>query len=312
MRYFRRPVVVGCVAIAAAATLAGCTNASQTSGSTAAGSAPSNGATEQISAAPLNSKAAALLPPQIASKGILTVATDPTYAPFEFYGSDNKTVVGFDADMAAAIGQTLGIKIQMVPATFDTILPGIASGKYDIAMSSFSVTPERQKHADFVVYEATGSGLAVLPGNSKKLSLDDPLTMCGLKIAGEKGTTQAITFLPEFSKQCTDAGKPALDIQLFPSQDEANLALTSQRVDGVMSTSVSLAYQGKLANGRFELAAGKEFKAAPGGIALPKDSPLTPAIAAAVKALTTDPAYGKIFQKWEVPAGAEITAAQVG
>ena len=75
------------------------------------------------------------------------------------------------------------------------------------------------------------------------------MKLCGTKIGGEKGTSQGIETLPAFSKQCTDAGQPAIDIQLFPSQHEANLALTSGRVDGVLSGDIGMAYASKLSGG---------------------------------------------------------------
>ena len=55
----------------------------------------------------------------------------------------------------------------MVPATFDTILPGVGSHKYDVGISGFNVTAERKKNADFATYMNSGSGLAVKQGNPK-------------------------------------------------------------------------------------------------------------------------------------------------
>lgn len=310
MRSTLNKVFVLIVVFTSAVALSGCTNASDGATGTP-GEQPGTGVpTEQIAPAPLNQDAAALLPADVKASGVLKVATDPTYPPYELYGADNKTVIGFDADFAAAIGQTLGLKVEMVPATFDTILPGIASQKYDIGMSAFSITPERQLNADFVAYQVNGSGLAVPPKNPKNLSLD-AMTLCGMKIAGQKGSTQGIQMLPDFSKQCTDSGEKAIDIQLFPSQSEANLALVSGRVDAVMADSISMAYQGKLAGGTFELAAGKDFEPVPTAVALPKDSPLTPAIAAAVKALIQGSTYAEIFTKWGMPVDTMVTTDQV-
>ena len=310
MRSTLNKAFVLAVALSSVVALSACTNASENAagpkGDNAGGGVP----TEQIAAAPVDPAAAALLPADVKANGVLKVATDPTYPPYELYAADNKTVVGFDADLAAAIGQVLGLKVEMVPATFDTILPGIASQKYDVGMSAFSITPERQQNADFVAYQVNGSGLAVPPKNPKNLSLD-AMTLCGTKIAGQKGSTQGIQMLPDFSKQCTDAGKKAIDIQLFPSQSEANLALVSGRVDGVAADSISMAYQGKLANGTFEIAAGKDYEPVPTAVALPKDSPLTPAIAAAVKSLINGPTYAALFAKWGMPVDTMVTVDQV-
>ena len=194
----------------------------------------------------VNEAARALLPAEIREAGVLRIASDPTYPPFEFYDTDNKTLIGWDADMGDAIGAVLGLKVEHVPATFDTILPGLASGKYDLGMSTFSVTEERRKAVDFVPYLQGGTGLAVAPGNPEKLSVEAQ-SLCGKAIAAQKGSIQSLDILPAFSKKCTEAGNTAIDMQFFPTQNDANLALTSGRVQGVMADSVSLAYQGELA-----------------------------------------------------------------
>jgi polar amino acid transport system substrate-binding protein len=131
-----------------------------------------------------------------------------------------------DADLAKAIGQVLGLKINMVNATFDTIIPGLASGKYDLGMSSFTDTLERQKTVDFVTYfiagtsfyvKASGPGIASLAG------------LCGHKVAVEKGTTQAADAQAQAPK-CQSAGNP-LTVEIFNDQNAVNLALSSGRAD---------------------------------------------------------------------------------
>ena len=55
-----------------------------------------------------------------------------------------------------ALGAVMGLKVNMVNATFDTIIPGLAAGKYDVGASSFTDTKERQKTVDFVTYFTAG------------------------------------------------------------------------------------------------------------------------------------------------------------
>jgi polar amino acid transport system substrate-binding protein len=269
----------------------------------AAANAP---ASADVAPAPLDRAAADLLPAEVKAKGVLTVGTDPTYPPFEFYAPDNKTVIGLDADVAKALGETLGVKVQMVPATFDTILPGLNSHKYDIGLSAFNVTAERKKNADFAEYQLSGSALAVQPGNPKHLSVD-PMTLCGTKVGGEKGTTQGIETLPAFSKQCTDAGKPAIDIQLFPTQDEANTALASGRVDSILSGLIGMGYASKLSNGAFQLASDASYNPTPVGMAMARGSALTPAVVAAVKDLMTSDTYRQINAKYGLPQSVAVS-----
>ncbi len=284
--------------VVAAISLSACTSASKDGGTS---TAPATKATQ-------DNNAASLVPADVKSKGTYTVAMDASYAPFEYFGSDNKTIIGFDADLSTAIAGKLGLQPKLVNAGFDTILPGLAAKKYDAGTSAFSVTPERVKTVSFVPYLAAGTGIAVAPGNPKKLKMD-PMVLCGNTIAAQKGSVQGIQQLPDISKSCSGAGKQSVTIRLFPSQNEANLAVTSGRAEAVMADSVSLSYQAKQSGGKFELAPGGEYKPADIGVALPKGSTLEPAIAAAVKVLVSDGTIPKLMKKWAIPASATIKNA---
>jgi polar amino acid transport system substrate-binding protein len=241
---------------------------------------------------------AAQVPAAVKAKGTLTVAADATYAPNEFIGPDGRTVVGMDADLAKAIGQVLGLKINIVNATFDTIIPGLASGKYDLGMSSFTDTLERQKTVDFVTYFIAGTsfyGKAGGPGIASLASLG------GHKVAVEKGTTQAADAQAQASKY-ESAGNP-VTVEIFNDQNAVNLALSSGRADVAMADSPVAAYQVKQSNGTFKLS-GKEYGTAPYGIAIPKDNGMAKPILAAVEHLMANGTYMKILDKWGIQSGA--------
>lgn len=299
-------------ALAASAILAlsltGCTNAagaiSKQSESPSASKAPD--AIQKLSVDPAAQK---LLPADIAKRGTVRIATDPTYLPFEGYADDNKTFVGLDIDLANSMSQVLGVKVEFVASGFDSIIPGLSSGKYDMSMSAFSVTEERKKNADFVVYHQSGSGLAVPLGNPKKLAMD-ALSLCGHTIGAESATTQGQEILPAFSDQCTKAGKKAIDIKLFPGSDKAITALTSGRVEAVSSGATALGYQAKI-TGAFELAKGGDYAPKPTGLVLPKGSALTPAVTAAFEKIVTTHAYKQEFAKWGINPSNYVTPDQV-
>lgn len=307
MRFTNKTVVLLTATLAMAAA-SGCTTASQAE---APGTSQEPGPSSAVSdPGAVNEEARALLPQSIRDKGSLVLATDPTYPPFEYFDTDNKTVIGWDVDMGNALATSLGLKAQYVPATFDTILPGLASNKYDAGMSAFNVTEERQKVVDFVPYISGGSGMAVLPGNPAKLAMTAS-SLCGKKVAAQKGTHEAIDILPAMSQECTDSGASPIDQAVFPTQTDANLALLSGRVDGVMADSIPLAYQGTLAGNKFELAAGSDYEPRLSGMALNKESGLRPAITAAMKAIVQSKTYADINTRWGIPSTSSITAEQV-
>ena len=275
------------------ATVAGC-GGSGSSGSSAA-------ARPSATAIPTATKDASLtLPPALASKSEIVVAADASYPPNEFFADDNKTIVGLDVDLANALGQVLGKPVKIVNAPFDSILPGLQAGKYDLGMSSFTDNKEREKSYDFVTYFTAGTSLMVKKGNPEGLNPD---ALCGKKIAVEKGTTQSDEDLPARSKTCTDGGKPAIESLIFPDQGGANLALQSSRADGVLADSPVIAYQIKQTNGQFEQV-GEPYATAPYGIAVPKGKGLAEPVLAALKSVQSQGVYTKILEAWGETAGA--------
>src|SRR3954452_2076141 len=235
------------------------------------------------------SKAVAEVPAAIKDKGTLTVGADATYAPNEFVDTNGKKVVGMDADLADAIAASLGLKAKVVNATFDAIIPGLAAHKYDLGMSSFTDTKEREQTVDFVTYfEAGTSFYTKAKGGTNVSSLAD---VCGRKIAAEKGTTQADDVTAQ-NKKCKAAGKPAAALSVFPDQNGVNLALTSGRAQVAMADSPVAEYQVKQTGGQLKLVGSRiSYGRAPYGIAVPKGAGLTKPLLDAMKILIDDGQY---------------------
>ena len=243
---------------------------------------------------------ASQVPEDVKAKGTLTVAADATYAPNEFIASDGKTVVGMSADLAKALGSVVGLQTRMTNATFDTIIPGLASGKYDLGISSFTDTKDREQTVDFVTYFSAGTSFYVKSDGGPNVgSLAD---LCGRTVAAEKGTTQAADAQDQSAK-CRTAGKPAVTVQVYNDQNAVNLALSSGRAQVAMADSPVAAYQVKQSKGTFSLT-GPSYGTAPYGIAVPKGSGMAEPMLAAVKHIISDGTYMKILSKWGVQEGA--------
>ncbi|MBN9619421.1 MAG: ABC transporter substrate-binding protein [Actinobacteria bacterium] len=235
-----------------------------------------------------------MVPAAIKSKGALTFALDATYPPDESVATDGHTIVGMDADLAKAIAQELGLKANLVNATFDTIIPGLQGGKFDVGMSSFTDTKAREKIVDFVTYFQAGEGYYVKAGSGK--SFNGLSSLCGHTVAVESGTT-------EETDAKTQSGKCKVTVLSFSDQNAANLAVSSGRADVGFADSQVAGYIVKQSNGQFSLT-GTAFEVAPYGIALPKGNGMAPAVLAAMKALIANGSYTKILTTWGVQAGA--------
>lgn len=235
-----------------------------------------------------------------AVKSPLTAAADATYAPNEFVASDGHSVIGMDPDLGHALGKVMGVKVNFVNASFDTIIPGLQSGKYDLGMSSFTDTKARQKVVDFVTYFSAGTSFYVKAHGGPAIgSLAD---LCGHSVAVERGTTQADAAAMQNGK-CTKAGKPGVGVHVYPDQNSANLAISSGRAQIGMADSPVADYIVKKSNGQFKLT-GKPYNTAPYGIAIPKDSGLAKPVLAALKKLMANGTYAAILKKWGIQSGA--------
>jgi polar amino acid transport system substrate-binding protein len=199
-----------------------------------------------------------------------------------------------DADLAKALAQVMGLNAEVQNATFEAIIPGLAAGKYDLGMSSFTITKEREKTVDFVSYAVAGTSFFVkADGGPNIQSLAD---LCGHTVAAERGTTQATDATAQ-DKKCKASGKPGVTVQVFGDQNAANLALSSGRAEIVMADSPPAAYAVEQSGGQFKLS-GTQYGAAAYGIAMPKGNGMTKPVLAALQSLMKDGTYDKIFNYW--------------
>lgn len=296
------PSLVLCIGAIAACGSSKSSTTSTTSASTS--TSPSSGS--PASSATANPAVVKQVPAAIKSKGTITVAADASYAPDEFIGPDGHTVIGMDADLSHALAQTMGLKANVVNATFATIIPGLAAGRYDMGASSFTDTKAREKTVDFVDYANVGESFYTKTNGGTQIgSIADT---CGKTVSVESGTTELADSHTQSAK-CTKAGKPPVKVLVFSTQTEANLAVSSGRAQlGFADTPVA-GYQVKQSNGLFKLV-GETYAPAPYGLAIPKQPGLAPVVLAALKALDADGTYAKIFAHWGLQ-GIEIPASQI-
>jgi len=291
------------IAVAGLIALTGCTSASETGG----GSQPSGTATFDPASVSKDDTLASLVPDKIRTKGTLTVGSDTTYAPAEFLAaSDGQTPVGYDVDIAKAIGATLGLKVDVKTSNFDGILPALGP-KYDLGVSSFFITKERSKAANFVSYFLAGSQWATQKGNPKNISLDN---LCGKSVGVQSGTFQEDPDVSGRSAKCVADGKPAIDVVSLKNQTDVTTRLVAGGLDAMAAGSITVAYAVGQSNGALQTL-GDVYGASPVGIAVAKaDLPLADAVAGAVNKLIKEGTYKKILTNWGTDGGA-IDKAEV-
>jgi polar amino acid transport system substrate-binding protein len=236
------------------------------------------------------------VPEAIKSSGKLIVGVNIPYAPNEFKDPNGK-IVGFDVDLMNAIAGTLGLAAEYRESDFAKIIPSIQGGTYNVGMSSFTDTKEREKSVDFVTYFSAGILWAQTPGAGI-----DPNNACGKKVAVQATTTEETEELPAKNKACTDAGKPPIEIIPFDGQDAATNAVVLGQADAMSADSPVTLYAIKQSNGKLE-AAGEVADAAPYGWPVQKGSPLAQSMQKALEHLIESGKYKEIASNWGVEAG---------
>ncbi len=272
-------------------------------GASAAGAAPMTPLDLGLSADPT---LAAAVPAQYKG-GTFNIATDASYPPNEFLLNGAGGPMGLDVDLGNAIGQVLGVKVTWTNTGFDGIIAGVSAGRYDLSLSSFTDTKERENTVDMVTYYSAGTSTMVPSGNPKNVKTETDL--CGLTVGAENGTTQLDQLTkPDVDgsvvKACSDAGKPAPKSQGYPAQTDVNSALAAGRIDAYLADSPVVIYTVSQTGGQFENAE-VNFAAAPYGIVVPKDQAgLAASVQGAVQKLMDDGDYAKILAQWGAAGGA--------
>ncbi|MBR2311007.1 MAG: amino acid ABC transporter substrate-binding protein [Oscillospiraceae bacterium] len=151
----------------------------------------------------------------VKAAGKLTIATSPDFPPFEELNADG-TVTGIEIDILNTICEKLGVKLDIVQMDFDSVLPGVQTGKYDVGVSGISVTPAREKNVKFTKpYCLAAQAIVVLEGSEIKAKAD----LTGKKVSVQSGTT-AESFCLENNYQ----------VSAFKANADAQTAMVSGKV----------------------------------------------------------------------------------
>ena len=252
-----------------------------------------------VSGVKKDEKIAKMLPSSVTKDGKLTVGMDTSYAPAEFLAADGKTPVGFDVDIVKALAKTFGLEADPQTSNFDSIIPSIGS-KYDIGVSSFTITPERMKAVDFVSMFKAGSTWVVKKGNPNKVDTSD---LCGKKVAVQTATMQE-TAANKMAKQCKADGKAEMDVISSKLQTDVTTNVVTGKADVFYADSPVAGYAIAQTDGELETL-GKTEGIAPEGIVVKKgDQQMDEALQKALQKLIDDGTYMKILKYWGVQDGA--------
>lgn len=156
----------------------------------------------------------------LAKDGVLTMATNAYFPPYEYYDGDN--IIGIDADIAAKVAEKLGLELKIEDMEFDSIITAVQSGKADMGLAGMTVTPDRQKNVDFSESYATGVQVVIVKEDSEIATPDD---LEGKKIGVQLSTTGDLYATEQFGKD---------HVVQYNKGNDAVMALTQGQVDAVI------------------------------------------------------------------------------
>ncbi len=151
----------------------------------------------------------------------LVMGTNATFPPYEFV-DDNGKIVGIDAEIAQAIADKLGYKLEIRDMEFDSLLTAVESGSIDFALAGMTVTDERLLSVNFSDTYATGVQVIIVKEGSDIASVDD---LAGKVIGVQSGTTGDIYCTDEFGQD---------NVKQYANGALAVAALNNDQVDCVV------------------------------------------------------------------------------
>ncbi|MCX6087318.1 MAG: basic amino acid ABC transporter substrate-binding protein [Caldiserica bacterium] len=221
---------------------------------------------------------------RVKKDGALTAGNDTTYAPFEFADSNNKPT-GFDIELIAAVAEKLGLKSDIVTTAWDGIIPALQTRKFEVLISSMTITPEREKEVSFSIpYYRADMGIVF----DKTLhTISGPSDLAGLRVGAQVGTTG------ETSARMIDG---VTDVRSYPDIQLAMADLTLGRIDAVVNDFPVSAFYAKASP---TLTVISVLKVKDLGIAMHlEDKQLKAAVDKALRDLANDGTYDTIYAKW--------------
>ncbi len=254
--------------------------------------------------------AAAVLPDNIASAGVLKIGTSYTSPPLEYLPEGSTDPIGLDIDLMEGIAAKLGVTTEWTNMNWDGLRPALQTGRFDTVIASMGDFTDRQEQVTFVDYLKVGEGVLVLKKNESAVT--ELAALAGKNVGASKGTI-AVTVVQDANKQLQDQGLEAMKLSTFSGDAAGIMALRSERVYAHVLDLPFAAYEASIiGDGKvYGVVLPNLLGSIPYGISVNKeDQPLAEAIQAALNEMIADGSYQKILDKYLL-GGAAIPEAVI-
>lgn len=219
------------------------------------------------------------------SAGVLRVGTEGVYSPFSYHDTATGQLVGYDVDVARAVGDKLGVRVEFVETPWDSIFAALEANRFDVVANEVTITPERQAKYDLSQPYSVGEGVIVTRADDNSIK-----TLADLKgkVAAENATSN-------WSELARKAGARVEAVEGFT---QAIKLLNQGRVDVVVNDSIAVYAYLAETNDKSVKIAGNVGEKSEQGFAARKDSGLLPELNSALDELRADGTLATISQKY--------------
>ncbi|WP_440590384.1 ABC transporter permease subunit [Mycolicibacterium mageritense] len=221
----------------------------------------------------------------IRAAGVLRVGTEGVYSPFSYHDPATGQLVGYDVDVAKAVGEKLGVPVEFVETPWDSIFAALEAKRFDIVANEVTITPERQGKYDLSQPYSVGEGVIVTRADDDSIkTLDDV-----------KGKTAAENATSNWSEIARKAGA---DVEAVEGFTQAITLLNQGRVDVVINDSIAVyAYLAETGDKSIKIS-GTVGEKSEQGFAARKNSGLLPELNGALDELRADGTLAEISQRY--------------
>ncbi|WP_422744040.1 ABC transporter permease subunit [Mycobacterium sp. WMMD1722] len=221
----------------------------------------------------------------IASAGVLRVGTEGVYPPFSYHDPATGELVGYDVDVARAVGEKLGVDVDFVETPWDAMFAALEANRFDVVANEVTINPERQSKYDLSQPYSVGEGVIVTRAD------DDSIR----SLADIRGKTAAENATSNWSQVAREAGANVEAVEGFT---QAITLLTQGRVDVVINDSIAVyAYLAETGDKSVKIA-GTVGEKSEQGFAARKDSGYLPELNRALDELRAEGRLTEISQRY--------------
>ncbi|MFM9033135.1 MAG: ABC transporter permease subunit [Mycobacterium sp.] len=235
---------------------------------------------------------------QALSAGVLRVGTEGTYAPFSYHDQTTGALSGYDVDVARAVADKLGVRVEFVETPWDSIFAALEANRFDVVANQVGITPARQSKYDMSEPYSMGEGVIVTRADNSAIT----------SLADLKGKTTAQSMTSNWAQIARDAGAKVESVEGFT---QAVKLLNQGRVDAIVNDSIAVyAYLAETNDSSIKIA-GQAGQKSEQGFAARKNSGLLPDLNGALDDLRADGTLAAISERY-LKTNATGAPAQAG